>query len=191
MGTTYYTNPVIFLINTLFGLYILALMLRFLFQWMGADYYNPVSQFLVNITQPPLKLLRRIVPSIGRIDSASIVFMLALQMLAGVTVFFSSGVSVSVAALFIWALTELITLLINVFLFSIIIRALISWINPDSYNPVVSLLYNLTEPLLGLGRKIIPPISGIDLSALLVIIGLQMLKMLVLPPLQQMILLLS
>ena len=191
MGTTYYTNPVVFLINTLFGLYILAIMLRFLFQWMDADYYNPVSQFLVNITQPPIKLLRRLVPSIGRIDSASIVLMIALQMLAGVAVFFSSGVSVSVAALFVWALTELITLLINVFLFSIIIRALISWINPDSYNPVVSLLYNLTEPLLGLGRKIIPPISGIDLSPLLVIIGLQMLKMLVLPPLEQMMLLLS
>ena len=191
MGTTYYTNPVVFLINTLFGLYILAIMLRFLFQWMDADYYNPVSQFLVNITQPPIKVVRRLVPSIGRIDSASIVLMIALQMLAGVAIFFSSGVSVSVAALFVWALTELITLLINVFLFAIIIRALISWINPDSYNPAVSLLYNLTEPLLGLGRKIIPPISGIDLSPLLVIIGLQMLKMLVLPPLQQMMLLLG
>ena len=186
MGTTYYTNPVIFLINTLFGLYILAIMLRFLFQWMEADYYNPVSQFLVNITQPPLKLLRRIVPSIGRIDSASIVLMFALQMLAGVAIFLSNGVSVSVAALFIWALTELISLLINVFLFSIIIRAVISWVNPDSYNPAISLLYNLTEPLLGLGRKIIPPISGMDLSPLLVIIGLQMLKMLVFPPLQEM-----
>ncbi len=191
MGTTYYTNPVVFLINTLFGLYILALMLRFLFQWMDADYYNPVSQFLVNITQPPLKLLRRLIPSIGRIDSASIVLIIGLQMLAGAAIFFSNGVSVSVAGLFIWALTELIGLLINVFLFSIIIRALISWINPDSYNPAVSLLYNLTEPLLGLGRKIIPPLSGMDLSPLLVIIGLQMLKMLVLPPLEQMMLLLS
>ncbi len=191
MGTAYFTNPVVFLITTLFGLYILALMLRFLFQWMDVDYYNPVSQFLVSITQPPLKLLRSVVPSIGRIDTASIVLMIALQMTAGLAVFFNGGAPISVAALFIWALTELITLLINVFLFAIIIRALISWINPDSYNPAVSLLYTLTEPLLRLSRKIIPPLSGIDLSPLLIIIGLQMLKMIVLPPLQQMIMLLS
>jgi len=191
METAYFTNPVVFLITTLFGLYILALMLRFLFQWMDVDYYNPVSQFLVSITQPPLKLLRSVVPSIGRIDTASIVLMIALQMTAGLAVFFNGGAPISVAALFIWALTELITLLINVFLFAIIIRALISWINPDSYNPAVSLLYTLTEPLLRLSRKIIPPLSGIDLSPLLIIIGLQMLKMIVLPPLQQMIMLLS
>lgn len=191
MGTSYYSNPFIFLINTLFGLYILAVMLRFLFQWVGAEYYNPISQFLVKITHPPLKILRRIVPSIGRIDSAALVLMIGLQMLVGTAIALAQGLVINLGVLFVWSLTELITLLINVFFFSIIIQAIMSWVNPGVYTPVSALLHSLTEPLLRVGRKVIPPISGIDLSPLVILIGLQVLKMLLLPPLQEMTMLLS
>jgi YggT family protein len=86
---------------------------------------------------------------------------------------------------------QLLDLLFNVYFFAIIIRAVLSWVNPGSYNPAVSLLYSLTEPLLRIGRRLLPPVGGIDLSPLIPLIGIQLAKMLVLPPLQQLTTLLN
>lgn len=185
MSPDFLVNPAIFLIDTLVSLYIFALLLRFLFQWVDADYYNPISQFLIKITHPPLRMLRRFIPSIGRIDTASLVLMLGLQMLGGYLIFLLQDTSLTFPALTVWSFVQLLDLLFNVYFFAIIIRAVLSWVNPGSYNPAVSLLYSLTEPLLRSGRRLLPPIGGIDLSPLIPLIGIQLAKMLVLPPLQQ------
>ena len=110
MGTTYMTDPIIFLIDTLFSLYIMAILLRFLLQWCGADFYNPISQFLVKMTHPPLRIMRRFVPSIGKIDSSSLVLMLSLQMLADFSILLLKGVSINIGALVILSMTQLISL---------------------------------------------------------------------------------
>lgn len=185
MSPDFLVNPAIFLIDTLVSLYIFALLLRFLFQWVDADYYNPISQFLIKITHPPLRMLRRFIPSIGRIDTASLVLMLGLQMLGGYLIFLLQDTSLTFLALTVWSFVQLLDLLFNVYFFAIIIRAVLSWVNPGSYNPAVSLLYSLTEPLLRSSRRLLPPIGGIDLSPLIPLIGIQLAKMLVLPPLQQ------
>lgn len=185
MSPDFLVNPAIFLIDTLVSLYIFALLLRFLFQWVDADYYNPISQFLIKITHPPLRMLRRFIPSIGRIDTASLVLMLGLQMLGGYLIFLLQDTSLTFPALTVWSFVQLLDLLFNVYFFAIIIRAVLSWVNPGSYNPAVSLLYSLTEPLLRSSRRFLPPIGGIDLSPLIPLIGIQLAKMLVLPPLQQ------
>lgn len=191
MGASYYANPVIFLIETFVSLYILAVMLRFLLQWVNADFHNPFSQFLVKITHPPLKVMRRAIPAVGRVDSASLVLMLGLQMLSGYLIFALQGSAMPVEAVFVWALMELISLLINIFVFAILIQVVISWINPGAYNSATSLIYYLTEPLLGTVRRAIPPIAGIDLSPLVVLVGFQVLKMLTFPPMMQLISLLG
>jgi YggT family protein len=85
---------------------------------------------------------------------------------------------------FFWALPELVSLLINIFLIAILIQVIMSWVNPGSYNPAVSLLYSLTEPILRPARRVLPPISGLDLSPMLAMVGLILLKMLLIPPLQ-------
>ena len=185
MGNNYVTNPVEFLINTLFGLYILLVMLRFLLALVHADFYNPVSQFLVKVTNPPLLPLRRIIPGFGKIDSASLVLMLALQMLMLLLIVLLRGIPISITGLLIMSFTELVGLLLNVFLFSIFIQIIISWVNPGTYNPVISLLYSLTEPVLRPCRRLIPPMSGLDLSPLVALIAIQLAKMLLLPPLHQ------
>jgi YggT family protein len=82
MTASYVVDPLIFIIDTLLSLYVLAVLLRFLLQWSGAEFYNPISQFLVKVTHPPLKLLRRFVPPIGKIDTSSLVLLLSLQMLS-------------------------------------------------------------------------------------------------------------
>ena len=185
MGSTYMTDPIIFLIDTLFSLYILAVLLRFLLQWCGADFYNPISQFLVKVTHPPLRILRRFVPSIGKIDTSSLVLVLALQMLADFSILLLKGVTINIGALTILSITQLISLLINVFVFAIFARAILSWVNPGAFNAAASILATLTEPLLDVCRKVIPNMGGIDLSPLAALLLLQLAKMVFLPPLHE------
>lgn len=183
MGSSYFTNPLEFLIQTVVGLYILCVMLRFLLQWVHADFYNPVSQFLVKVTNPPLRPLRRFIPGWGGIDIASIVLMLVLQVAVLLLITLLRGAQPSLGALLVIAVAELLALLANVFLVTIIIQAILSWVNPGHYNPVTSLLYSLNQPLLRPAQRLLPPIGGLDLSPLVVILGLQLAKMIVLPPL--------
>jgi len=184
MGGAYLTNPLVFLIQVIFGAYILVVMLRFLLQLVKADFYNPVSQFVVKVTTPPLRPLRRIIPGIAGLDVAAIILMWLLKSLELALIMMIGGLGTSLLPALAWSIPELISLFINVFLFAILIQVIISWVNPGGYNPVIGLLNSLTEPLLGPARRIVPPISGLDLSPMLVMIGLVLLKMLLLPPIQ-------
>ena len=178
----YGTNAIIFLIETIFGLYLLAVMLRMLLQVVRADFYNPVSQFLVKVTNPPLIPLRRMIPGFGGIDFPAIVLMLAIQLIEVLLIVLVQGISPVFLGLVVLAIAKLLFLLVNVFLFSILIQVVISWVNPGAYNPVVSLLYSLNEPMLSRARRILPPISGFDLSPILVMILFQLVKMLLIQP---------
>lgn len=183
MGSSYFTNPLEFLISTLIGLLITAVMLRFLLAMVRADFYNPLTQILVKLTNPALKPLRRLIPGFGGIDIASLLLMLGLQMLALTLITLLRGVTLHPAGLLLWSIAELLGLLINIYLFSILIQVILSWINPGNYNPAVSLIYSINEPLLAPARRLIPPLSGLDLSPVVVLLGLQLAKMLLLPPL--------
>jgi YggT family protein len=185
MGATYLIDPIIFLIDTLLSLYILAVLLRFLLQWCGADFYNPISQFLVKVTHPPLKILRRFVPSIGKIDTSSLIIVLSLQMLADFSILLLKGVTINIGALAILSITQLIALLLNVFVFAVFARAILSWLNPGSFNAMVSILDTLTDPLLDIIRRVIPNLGGLDLSPLAALLLLQLAKMVILPPLHE------
>ena len=184
MGNDYLSNPLVFLIQFLFGIYILLVMLRFLLQLTRADFYNPVSQFIVKATAPLLNPLRRVIPGFAGIDLGSIVLMWLLQSLELALIVIVSGMGTNLAATLAWALPELVNLALNVFLFAILIQVILSWINPGTYNPALGLINSLTEPVLRPARRIIPPISGLDLSPMVVMVGLTLLKMLLLPPLQ-------
>ncbi|NOT11012.1 MAG: YggT family protein [Methylococcaceae bacterium] len=185
MASNYLIDPVIFLIDTLFSLYILAIVLRFLLQWCGADYYNPIAQFLVKATHPPLRFLRRFVPAIGKIDTSSIILALGLQFIADFSILMLKGFSVNVGALTILSITQLVSLLINVFIFAVFARALLSWLNPGTFSAASSVLYSLTEPLLNTCRKFLPDLGGVDFSPLAVLLFLQLAKMVILPPLHE------
>lgn len=184
MGGGYVGNAGVFLIQTLFGIYILVVMLRFLFQLVRADFYNPLAQVLVKVTNPPLIPLRRIIPGFKGIDIASILLMLMLQVIELILISLLKGYSIQPVAIMVLSATELLALLINVFFFSILIQVIISWISPGSHNPVVSLVYSLNEPLMRPARRLIPPISGLDLSPLVVMVGLQLCTFLVIAPLR-------
>lgn len=182
MGNPYVGNATTFLITTAFGLYILIVMLRFVLQIVRADFYNPVSQFIVKATNPVLRPLRRYVPGVGGIDLASVVVMIVLKYAELWLTAWILGHSPPFAGLFMLSVAELLSLLVNVFFFAIIIQVILSWVNPGNYNPVIALVYSLTEPLLGPARRVIPPIGGLDLSPIVVIVGLQLVKLLLIAP---------
>lgn len=186
MSGQYLTDPLAFLINTLAGLYVLAVMLRFLLQWVSADYRNPISQFLVRITQPPLQPMRRVLPPIGRADTSAIVLMLLLQFCTLAVVYWIGSTNVSAGFLAVRSVAELLNLLLNVFLVVIIIRVILSWVNPGQYNPAIGLIDSLAEPVLAPARRVIPAIGGLDLSPIAVLIGIQLAKMLFVHPIRDM-----
>ncbi len=184
MDGTYLTNPATFLIQTLFGLYILVVMLRFLLQLTRADFYNPISQFIVKLTAPPLLPLRRIIPGFGGVDLASLVLAWLLKSLELMLILMLLGAGNNLIGAFLWAIPELVDLLLNIILFAVLIQVVLSWVNPGGHNPALTLLYGLTEPIMRPARNMLPPVSGLDLSPMLVMIGLVLLKMLLLPPLK-------
>jgi len=184
MTDSYFTNPLVFLIQTLFGLYTTIVILRFLLQWVRADFYNPISQFVVKLTTPVLGPLRRVVPGVGGADIASLVLAWLLKSTELILVGLLLGSERQLLGAFFWSLPALIGLTINIFMFAIFIRVILSWIGPDPYHPGVSLLQRLTDPALQPAQRLLPPIGGIDLSPILVLIALVLMKMLLLPPLQ-------
>lgn len=181
MGSSYATAPLIFLTEVLFGTYTLVVLLRFVLQLVRADFYNPVSQFVVKVTSPVLVPLRRIIPAIGTIDTASLALMWLLKTTELTLVLLFKGVGLQLIAAAVYSIPALVELAINLFLFAIFIQVILSWVSPGGHNPAISMLYSLTEPLLGPARRIIPPIGGIDLSPMAVMIGLVLLKMLLVP----------
>jgi YggT family protein len=185
MSSAYFINPAVFLVDTVFSLYLFAVLLRFLLQWVDADYYNPVCQFLVKVTHPPLRLLRRVIPSVGRVDTAALVLMLALQMLAGYIQFLLQGVDITLASLSVWSVMQLVELVLNVLFFAIMASVLLSWLGNRSRNPGISLINSLAEPLMAPVRRWFPPIGGLDLSPMIPLILIEVAKMMVLPPLHQ------
>lgn len=177
-----------FLLSTLFQLYIALILLRFLLQWARADFYNPLSQFIVKVTSPLLRPLRRIIPGWGGLDVACLLlaYLVTLVQVALVGAHIApynflgllDGQMMGPVSLLLVSLLDLITLAIGLYMIAIVIQAIASWVSPGNYNPALTLLYSLTEPLLRPARRLLPPIAGLDLSPILVLLALQVTKML-------------
>ena len=175
-----YDNPFIFLIDTLFDIYIAIVLLRFLLQLVGADFFNPISQFIVKATQKPVVFARRIIPGYRGIDLATLMLTVLLIFLKLSVLLMLGGIQPSISGLLIRSLFELISLTFDIFIIAIFIQAILSWVNPDPYNPVVAVLGSLTRPVLRPIRKHLPIMGGLDLSPVAALIGLMFIKRLVL-----------
>jgi len=194
MGSDYLIPPLMLIINTLFDLYVLLVLLRFLLQLLRADFYNPISQFIVKLTTPPLRVLRRFIPSVGGQHAAAMVLCLALiyakfMLMRALEIpgAHIGGVmapigAVSYAGLFIYCIADLIALTLTIFLVAVFVQVVISWISPGQHNPVIGLVARIADPALKPIRKFVPLIGGLDLSPIFAILLLSVLKMLVIPP---------
>lgn len=181
----YASNAGIFLVQTLFGLYALVVMLRLLLQLVRADFYNPISQFLVKATSVPLRPLRRFIPGYAGIDFAAVVLLLIIKLVEiGLISLFPKFPTLAIGSGVALVVVELLKMLINVYIFGIIIMAILSWVSPGTYNPVAALLHQLTEPVLRPFRRLLPPMGGLDLTPLIALIALWLVMLLVIAPLQ-------
>jgi YggT family protein len=172
------TGALIYLISTLTDLYVTAILLRLLLQWVKADFYNPLSQFLIKITNPVLVPARRLIPSIGKLDTASVVVMLLLELLQLVLINLLGKTEFGFQFLFLFAVQKLLIALLLTYFVLIIARVIVSWIASQSRHPLIPLIHQLTEPVLRPISKLLPPMGGVDLSPLFALIALRALLLL-------------
>ena len=168
-----------FLIETLFSLYIAALMLRVLLEAVGAEYYNPVSQVLLKVTEPLVGPLGRVIPRIGRFNTAAVVLLFVIQTVAVVLVMAISGFTPDPLQALVIAFFRLVRMLLVMYMVLIIAEVILSWVGGGLRHPIIPLIYQLTRPVLSPIQRVVPNIAGIDLSPLIVIIAIQFLMILI------------
>ncbi len=166
-------RALLFLIRTLFDLYLLTYLLRFILQWIRADFYNPFSQFVLRVTNPLVIPARRVIPAAGGIDLATLAVMFLLQLVATYILLLIAGIRPGALDLVSIAALRLVSLVLWLYFAAILLYVILSWVAPGRHNPISAMLYSLTAPLLRPVQRVIPPIGGLDLSPLIVLILLQ------------------
>jgi len=177
-----FNQIVIFILNTLLGLFSLALLLRFYMQLMRTPYRNPLSQFLVALTDFVVRPTRRVIPGLRGMDLSTLLLAWLTQfiLLTGIHKLqgynYSSTIGTATMGLMLLAFVEIIKMTFHIVMIAVIAQALLSWFSPHS--PIASLLDNFTRPFLRIFREHIPPIGNIDLSPLFILVIIQLLLML-------------
>ena len=166
----------IYVIQTLGSLYLLIVLLRFILQLVRADFYNPLSQFVVRATKPLLNPLRKIIPGFGGLDLASLVLAILVQLLLMIVTLTLMGYGVGgyLLQLLIWSIIGVTSLFLKVFFFALIISVILSWVAPGSYNPGAQLVNQICEPVLAPFRKLLPNLGGLDISPIFAFIAINL-----------------
>lgn len=161
----------LYLIQTATGIYLLIMLLRFILQLVLADFYNPISQFLVRATNPLVLPLRRVLPARGRFDPASLILAILIQWLGIIALLWMSGAALPAISLMLaWSVVGVLGLLVKIYFFALLGMIILSWIAPGASNPAVYLMYQITEPLMAPFRSVLPAMGGLDFSPILVFI---------------------
>ncbi len=175
-----FTEIAIYLIQAVANFYLLLVLLRFLLQLCKANFYNPVSQFVVKATAAPITPLQKIFPPFNNFNSACMALAIIVQVLAiqGSVAVYGGGL-VPIVSLLSWALLGIATLLLNIYFYGLLIVIVLSWIAPQSQHPAIALLWQLMDPVMTPVRKLIPSLGGIDLSPILLFMLINVLRIFV------------
>lgn len=177
-----FAEALIYVIQTLGSLYLLIVLLRFILQLVRADFYNPLSQFIVRATQPLLRPMRRVIPSFAGLDLSSLLLAILVQLLLMVVtlVLMGYGVGGYLLQLLVWSIIAVTSLFLKVFFFALIVSVILSWVAPGSYNPAAQLVNQICEPLLAPFRRILPNLGGLDISPIFAFIAINLIDRFVL-----------
>ena len=170
-------QAMLFLINTAFNLLLMLVILRVWLQLARADFYNPFSQFIVKATNPVVLPLRKLIPSIGKLDTATVLLAYLVAVAKLIVLQMVLVGSIQIPATFISGILVLIKETLNLVFWILIIRALLSWFSQGN-NPIEMVMHKLTDPLLRPIRRGIPPMGGLDLSVFVLIIAIQFINLL-------------
>jgi YggT family protein len=168
------------LINTLGGLYLTAVILRFLLQLARADFYNPISQSLVRITNPAIKPLRRLIPGFFGIDIASLVLAIGVKLVMIVVLFFvqTGNLNLNFGIVLLVSVLSVLVTMFNIYFVAMIAMIILSWVAPGSYHPAAVLIQQVVDPVMKPFRRLLPPMSGIDFSPMIAFLALNVVKIL-------------
>jgi YggT family protein len=172
-------NALLYLVSTLFELYIWVLLLRIILQWVRADFYNPFSQLIWKATQPVVRWLQPIIPRWRTLDGAAIVVALVIAVIYVEAIIGLLSQRAYLSQVILFAVLKLVVLTLNLYTFTLFVQAILSWVGPGVSNPAGSVLWSVNEPILRPVRRVLPPVAGLDLSPLAVILVLQVLNRLV------------
>jgi YggT family protein len=161
-------NALIFLIESFARLYILAFLLRLLLQVARADFYSPIPQFIVEVTNPLVVPARRVIPSVRRFDLPTLVVLVVLQLVVVLVVSALRGFQVPFGLLLWTVIFSLLELTVWTYLICIFVYVILSWFGQTRFHPIGTFLGQLIEPVLRSARRLLPPLSGIDISPLIV-----------------------
>jgi YggT family protein len=176
-------NVAYLLVNTLGGLYVLAVLLRFMLQVARADFYNPFTQAIVRVTDPAVRAFRRVIPGYRGLDFASLILALVAQCVCTFLLITTSGYALPGAGLIItWSVVGLLSFILNIYFWAMMISIIASFIAPYSGHPALVLVRQLTEPVMEPFRRLLPAMGGLDLSPIFVFLGLQIIRMLFIDP---------
>ena len=159
-------SALIYIIQTLLRLALYVVLLRLFLQWSRADFRNPICQAIVRLTNPLIVPLRRILPPVGKVDTASVVAVILVAIVEMVIVTSLAGISLDPLLVLRAAALEILSTTLWLYFYAIFLYALLSMVAPGGYTPLHSLLTALCEPVLAPFRRFIPPLGGIDLSPL-------------------------
>ncbi|HCH32842.1 MAG TPA: YggT family protein [Oceanospirillaceae bacterium] len=180
------TNAGVFVVQTVFGLYLMLVIIRFMLQLAKADFYNPLAQAVVKLTQPLIGPLQKVMPKTGRFSLATLVLGFLVQLLLIVMVLLIAGFGLpNPVSLAIWSLIGLGSQVLDLLFFAILGSIVLSWLAPQTNHPGAYLLQQLTEPVMAPARRMLPNLGGLDFSPILVFIIINLLNMLVIQSLAQ------
>lgn len=164
-------------LREILALVVSVFLLRFILQAVRADFRNPIAQFIVRFTNPIVLPLRKVLPPIGRTDTASVAAVLLVQFVvtAAVNLLMTRSLAIAPGTLVADSIIQLLSTTLNLYMGAIFVYVLMSWINTGGgYNPVAQLLARLCEPVLGPVRRTIPALGGLDLSPMIVLLALEL-----------------
>ena len=169
----------LYLIRNLGALLLLVVVLRGVLHASRVNFYNPLSQLIVKLTNPMLAPLRGALPAKGRIDWAALVLAVLLQSLILVGIALVAGerwALPGVATLFLWGVIGVLALLVNLYFFVLIAMIIVSWVAPGSRHPAIELIWQISEPIMAPFRSLLPNMGGVDFSPILVFIGINVVQ---------------
>jgi len=173
-----------YIVQTFFGLYVILIMLRFLMQVARVDYYNPISQGIVRITDPAIRPMGKILPTVHGVNFATLAVAFFVQLIAVMLIMMLSNGPIFHPLYIAWVLVGLFSLIFDIYFFALIVMVIASWIAPASGHPALTLVHQLTEPLCAPARKLLPPMGGLDFSIILVFVFITVIdQILVIEPL--------
>ncbi|MGR6871803.1 YggT family protein [Pseudomonas sp. HK3] len=166
------------LVNAAAGFFLFVVLLRFLLQAAKADFYNPISQFVVKATNPLIIPLRKVVPGFAGFDWAAIVLLIAVQIVAISLSLLIAGYGLPLVSIAVWALLGTGGLFLKLYFWGLLIMVISSWLAPQSANPALMLLRQILEPVMAPIRKILPDMGGFDISPIVLFLSINVFEIL-------------